>query len=293
MARRLLRERPSQYDGTQFVVFVDLPPREWTTADLYEHVYGVRLNDGAKPWPYFRDAQTKQWWSLSTPGKYPVDALAWMIDLDQLAYKQFHEGQAYLEAVLPELEARAARFGGSADAEGSVQEALARMGRVREMLKVRDYQVTIVVAAPKGSAYGVTEWWRALEGVGLEYGDGNLFWLYNEAFTEDGSEPYELFCAEPYSQPGYFHAGDRGGKVRFPDVALHFRARDVPDPVALLHRMAGVGAQLAEQLGAALLTEEGQPFDPAAAEASLRQALEDLRALQDAERDAGPDRPRD
>jgi hypothetical protein len=150
------------------VVFVDLRRRNWSTADLYEHLYGVRLNDGAKPWPYLRDAQTKHWWSLSTAGKHSVDALACRIDLDQLAYMPFPEAQAFLETVLPELESRAARFGGSAEAEGSVEEALAKMGRVREMLKVRDYQVTIIVAAPKGSAYGVRDWWGALEGVGLE-----------------------------------------------------------------------------------------------------------------------------
>jgi hypothetical protein len=136
------------------VIFVHLPPRAWTAADLYEHVYGVRLNDGAKPWPYFRDAQTKQWWSLSGHYTYPVDALAWMIDLDQLAYKPLGEAQAYLEAVLPELEERAARFGGLVEAEGTVPEALAKMARVREMLQIRDYQVTIVVAAPKGEPTG-------------------------------------------------------------------------------------------------------------------------------------------
>jgi hypothetical protein len=283
------RERPSYYDGTQYVIFVDLPPRDWTTADLYDHVYGVRLDDGAKPWPYFRDARTRQWWSLGVPGEDPVDALAWMIDLDQLAYKPLPKARAFLEAVLPELEARASRFGGSVEAECGVIDALAKMGRVREMLKVRDYQVTIVVAAPKGSAYGVSEWWQALEGVGLKYGDGNLFWLYNEAATEDGPEPDELFCAEPYSVPGYFHAGDRGSRVRFPNVALHFLARDVPDPVALLHRMAQLAEHLAAMLGAVLLTDGGQPFDVAAAEARLRDALKKLRALQDTEPGAAPD----
>lgn len=279
MAQPPPRERPSYYDGTQFVVFVDLPPRPWITADLHKHVYGVRLDDGAKPWPYFRDAQTKKWWSLSTPGKHVVDALAWMIDLNQLAYKSLPEAQAFLETVLPELEARAAQLGGSAEAEGNVQAALAKMACVREMVKVRDYQVTIVVAAPKGGAYRVADWWQALEGVGLTYGDGNLFWLYNDAFTENGSEPYELFCAEPYSAPGYFHSGDLGGKVQFPDVALHFRARDVPEPVALLHRMATVAEQLATKLAALLLTEGGQPFQLSAAEARLEQALEKLRTL--------------
>jgi hypothetical protein len=281
MEHRQPRERPSQYDGTQFVVFADLPLRAWTTADLYAHVYGVRLNDGAKPWPYFRDAQTKQWWSLSSPGDYRVDALAWMIDLDQLAYKPLDEARAFLDDVLQELETRAAGFGGVAKAEGTVPDALTKMGRVREMLRIRDYRVTVVVAAPEANSDGVAEWWRALEGAGLEYGDGNLFWLYNEAADEDESEPYELFCAEPYSRPGYFHAGDRADRVQFPDVALHFRARDVTDAVALLHRMADVGAALADQLGAVLLTERGQPFDLGAAEAHLRHALVELRALQD------------
>lgn len=280
MAQRQPRERPSYYDGTQFVVFVDLPLREWTTADLYEHVYGVRLNEGAKPWPYYRDSETRQWWSLSNPGTTPIDALAWMIDLQQLAYKPFPEAKDFLETVLPELEARAARFGGSTEAETSVEEALAKMHGVRKKLKVRDYEVTIIVAAPEGSAYGVTDWWRALEGVGLEYGDGNLFWLYNEAFTEDSSEPYELFCAEPYSVSGYFHAGDHGGNVQLPDVAIHFRARDVADPVALLRRMAVVAENLAASLGAILLTDGGRPFELAAAEARLRRAMNKLRAQQ-------------
>lgn len=280
MAQQQPRERPTQADGTQFVVFVDLPLREWTTADLYEHVYGVRLNDGAKPWPYFRDAQTKQWWSLSTPDKSLVDAIAWMIDLHQLAYKPFPEAKDFLEIVLAELEERATRFGGSTEAECSVEEALAKMGRVQEMVNIRDYEVKIIIAAPEGNAYGVSDWRQALERVGLVYGDGNLFWLYNDSFAKDDSEPYELFCAEPYSVPGYFHALDRGSHVQFPDVALYFRAREVADPAALLRRMAGIGEQLAAGLGADLLTDGGQPFELAAAEARLLRALNKQRAQQ-------------
>jgi hypothetical protein len=149
----MVRERPSYYDGTQLVVYVDLPPREWTTADLHEHVYGVRPNDGAKPWPYYRDAQSKEWWSLATPGDSTVDALVWMIDLDQLACKPLNVVQAFLQGVLPELEERAARFGGSVEAEATVPEAIAKMRRVREMLRVRDYQATIIVAAPGGAHF--------------------------------------------------------------------------------------------------------------------------------------------
>ena len=53
--------------------------------------------------------------------------------------------------------------------------------------------------------------------------------------------------------------------------------------------MAGVGAELAERLAAVLLTDSGQPFDLATAEARLRHALAKLRALQDAEPGAAPE----
>jgi hypothetical protein len=85
MAHRSPHERPSQYDGTQFVIFVDLPDRAFVTADLYPHVCGVRPGDGAKPWALFRDAQSNRWGTLSVPAAFPVAALAWMVPLDQAA----------------------------------------------------------------------------------------------------------------------------------------------------------------------------------------------------------------
>jgi hypothetical protein len=276
------RERPSYYDGTQYVINVKLPPGKVTTADLYHHAYGVRLNDGAKPWPYYRDARSKEWWSLSTDGDAPVDALAWMIDLEQLAYKPRRDAHEFLEEVLLELAARAERFGGSAEPECSVSAALAKMDAATAMLKVRDYEVRIVVAAPETQSYAIAEWWQALENVGLEHGDGDLFWLYNATFTEGSPEPRELFCAEPYSVPGYFHPGDLQGPVRFPDVALHFRARDFADPTAVLRYMAKIAKQLAKTLGAALLTHNGQPFDLAVADSELKQGMKELRSLRNA-----------
>jgi hypothetical protein len=65
-----------------------------------------------------------------------------------------------------------------------------------------------------------------------------------------------------------------------PDVALHFRARDVVEPIARLRQMAGIAEQLAAKLGAVLLTDCGQPFELAAAEVELRQALNKLQAAE-------------
>ena len=276
------RERPSYYDGTQFLVYVDLPAGKWTTAQLYQHVSGVEPDDGAKPWPYFRNAETKEWWSLSTASSFPLDAIVWMIDLPQLAYKSQDDAHQFLQGVLPQIAERAKRFGATAEPECSVSEALEKMDRVSQMLRVRDYQVTIVVAAPKKKPFRVAKWWQALESVGLTLGDGDLFWLYNENANEDSSEPYELFCAEPYSVPGYFHEGDLKGSVAFPDVALHFRARDFGEPIPLLRRMNGVAEQLAQTLGATLLSTTGQPFRLDGAESELKRALAKLQELRSA-----------
>ena len=275
------RERPTMYDGTQYVIYLDLPPdRQLKKADVYEYVYGIRLDDGAKPWPYYRDASTKKWWSLGSPTDVEIDSLVWMIDLQQLSYRPRDDAEQYLEEVLSELAARAEELGAVAAPECSVGAALEKMGRVVRMLRIRDYTVRILVAAPKGSFYSVAEWWEALEGVGLTYGDGNLFWLLNESFSEDGSEPYELFHAEPYSQPGYFHSGDLHSPVRFPDVALSFRARTVSQPIAVLRCMAAIAQELADRLGATLLTGNGDPFHLASAESRLEHALAEIEVLQ-------------
>ena len=274
------RERPSQYDGTQFVIHADLPSGSWSASRLHEQAYGVLLDDGAKPWPYYRDAQTREWWSLSLPSAASVDALAWMIDLNQLAYKPWDEAEAFLETALRELAERADRLGGTIEPEFSISDALAEMVRVREMLRIRDHEAIILVAAPRGQSYRVEEWWNGLQAVGLEIGDGDLFWLYNEAYDEQGSEPYEWFCAEPYSLPGYFHQGDFAGSVAFPDVALRFRIRDVPDAESLLRRMAVTAQELAERLGAGLYDVDGRPFDLEVSSRSLTLALERLRELE-------------
>jgi len=178
---------------------------------------------------------------------------------------------------MPELARRAKHFGATAEPECSISAALEKMDRVSQTLKVRDYQVTIVVAAPKKRPFRVAKWWQGFESVGLSVGDGDLFWLYNDNASEDSSEPYELFCAEPYSVPGYFHQGDLKGSVAFPDVALHFRARDFGEPVALLHRMAKIAEQLAHTLGATLFTKDGHPFRLDVAEGELKKALAKLQ----------------
>jgi hypothetical protein len=50
----------------------------------------------------------------------------------------------------------------------------------------------------------------------------------------------------------------------------------------LLHRMAGIAEQLAQSLGATLVTSNGQPFRLDFAEAKLKQALAELQALRSA-----------
>lgn len=268
LTKRSPEDIPRQYDDSQFVIFANLPSRELIASEIYDDVSGIKLEDGAKAWPYFRNAQTKEWWSLSVPVDHPIDKLVWMIDIRSLAIKEREDALAFLEEVLIELEERAARIGATIEPECPLADALARIDEAMHLLRLRDYEVQIIVAAPANKSYRVSDWWKALQDVGLTHGDGDLFWMYDD----DGTE---LFCAEPFSVPGYFHPGDTQGSLTFPDVALHFRARDVADPNAILGQMAGTARQLARRLGAIVLTQDGDPFNLSSAAHELSRVLEE------------------
>jgi len=273
---------PTYYDGTQLVIRVQLPDRDLTIEHVYDHVSGMRLDDGAKPWPFYRDANTGQWWSLNTNANTPIDRLVWMIPLEQLRYKPRPEAEHFLDTVYAELENAAKEFGGSSEPECNVDDALSKMDGVAELLAVRDTEVVILVRAPDGGAYTVADWWQACEKSGLTYGDGNLFWLLNESASEDNDEPYEYFSVEPYSQSGYFHLGDLSSPVMFPDVAFSFRVRDFADPSGVLDKMVAMATSVADHLGADLLAPDGSAFDATDTRQRLDHAIERLRALEDA-----------
>ncbi len=268
---------PDTYDGTQLLIRVQLPPRQLTVSELLPHVYGLHLNDGAKPWPYYFDATDGRWWSLSTPTSTVVGGLAWMIELKQLRYRPRRDAEDFLDRVYYDLEQAAARFGATIQPECSPTEALVKLDRVVKFLTTRDYEVKLIVRAPEGTAYPVSQWWRACEQAGLEYGDGNLFWMLE---TKPGKRrPIELFCVEPYSIPGYFHRRDLESDKQYPDVRLSFRVRDFRDPRSVLKRMHATATSLAQSLGAQLLMANELPFDLSAVQARLDQAITDLASL--------------
>jgi hypothetical protein len=273
---------PTQYDGTQFVVHAVLPAgKTLARADVYGAAYGIRLDDGAKPWPYCRDARTGAWFSLSVPTPDPLDALVWMIDLGQLLYRSREAASDFLNGVLPELADAAARFGARAVPESDVPTALTKMSRVEAWLRVRDREAVILITAPNGGAFAVRGWWRAFVNAGMVWGDGDLFWAHGDGAegdeAEDGNE--ELFHAEPFSTNGYFHRSDLNSEMGFPDAALRFRLRDAPDAVARLREMARVAAQVAGELGADLKTTDGKPFRLADEEAKARREWEEVHSL--------------
>ncbi|MEM8532616.1 MAG: cell division protein ZipA C-terminal FtsZ-binding domain-containing protein [Chloroflexota bacterium] len=259
-----------------FVIYVRLPPeRAFTVADVHPYVYGMRLGDGAKPWPHYRDAATQEWWSLARPSEKQLDALVWLINLEQLAYKSREQAIAFLKEVLPELSTVAAQFGATTEPECTIPAALEKMEHYLQRLKLENARAQIVVAAPEGQVYTVRQWWEALAGVGLELGDGDLFYRYNDLFSDDEEfQLDELFCAEPYSEAGYFHPGDLDGPVVFPDVALHFKIRDFSQPAVVLEEMAQVANQLVAQLNAQLLTVDRKPFNLS----EVMHEVQDIRA---------------
>lgn len=259
-------------DGTQFLVRIELPSgRVLRCRDLHPHVYGLHLDHGAKPWPYYRDAQTGEWWSLSTPSDVPLDAALWKIDLVQLAYHR-STAEQWMRGVLEDLEAAAAKLGARSVPEGSVANALEKMERAVALHSIRQASLGILVVARSREGHTVDEWWRALEQAGFVWGDGDLFWL--RLGTGE-------LCAEPFTRSGYFHPGDRAsGRVRFPDVQLHIRlANIIGDPHGALTRASEIAATVANTLGAQLTTTAGDAWSAPTARATLDAQVARLRAL--------------
>jgi len=87
---------PASVRRDHFLIALNLPVgKQFTTGDVYPHVYGHRLSDGAKPWPHLRDARSRKWFGLFTADETPIDALVWLIPFDQLAYKAAAGAERY------------------------------------------------------------------------------------------------------------------------------------------------------------------------------------------------------
>jgi hypothetical protein len=264
---------PASVRRDHFLIALNLPVgKQFTTWDVYPHVYGHRLSDGAKPWPHLRDARSRKWFGLFTADETPIDALVWLIPFDQLAYKAAAGAERYLGEILFELKVAAAHLGASIEPESSIPAALEKMNQVIRELDILNHRVRIIVAAPDGQSYRVAQWVHALKGAGLQWGDGDLFWYYDRS--------RELFCAEPYSSPGYFHPGDIGTQVAFSDVALHFVVRRARQPAVVLRCMNDIALQIADELGAAVLTTDGFPFNLKDAERELDAVLPKIASVQ-------------
>jgi hypothetical protein len=62
-------------------------------------------------------------------------------------------------------------------------------------------------------------------------------------------------------QSRLFSPGDIGTQVAFPDVALHFVVLRARQPAVVLRCMNDIALQMASELGAAVVTADGFPFN--------------------------------
>lgn len=244
-----------------WVLHLDLPPGPHTCADLHPVVYGVRLDHGAKPWPWFRDG--RGWWSLSTPSDTVLQEALWLVDLEQLGYHPVETRRPFLEEVLGELRARAARLGATVRPVGSVDDALRRVAAVQARAELEHAVLQVLVTRADQAPVPNIDWMRALEGAGFRHGDGDMYWLDHEA-TEIG--------AEPYSDDAWFHPA--GPPLR--NVQLYVPVRDVRDLEGTAERLAALAEAVAAPLGMVAVTLEGRAFHAGLAAAAARKVREAL-----------------
>lgn len=123
------------------------------------------------------------------------------------------------------------------------------------------FEQHILIRSESADGFSIKEWVRAFTVAGLRHGDGDLFWMLNHG-TPSGDEPDELFCAEPFSQLGYFHPLDWDNEVAtLPDVSLHFKVSDFKKPVEVLQQMHAAAQKIGEALKVLPLDAEGEVFD--------------------------------
>lgn len=224
-----------------------------SSAQLYPLAFGVAPEHGAKPQPMYWDPEGETWWSLSPTTNVPVERMVWTVDLVQLALQPPEEHRPFLERVVKELSDRMARIGAKVRAPESISEALQRLPAVAERDRLRRATVSILIVPPEPAS--VRAWWEALEGAGLNIGDGDMFWID----AEDLGFPGEYFeiCAEPLSAQGYFHPDDLDGPVTFPDVTLSFQITAPEHPDAVVPGLVNLAEKIAAPLGAELKDPSG------------------------------------
>ncbi|WP_074407793.1 MULTISPECIES: cell division protein ZipA C-terminal FtsZ-binding domain-containing protein [Aquimarina] len=125
--------------------------------------------------------------------------------------------------------------------------------------KIEQY---ILIRSDSKKEFSIKELVQAFKIAGLRHGDGDLFWMYSDGLTQLEEMSDELFCAEPFSQLGYFHPLDWNNENdTLPDVSLHFRISDFKNPMEILKIMYEAAQKIAKQLNVEPLNLNGQKID--------------------------------
>lgn len=255
--------------------------------EVSRHAYMPDVGQHPKPWPFYRDPQTSEWFRLSPDCEVAAEArpeeYAWVIDdLPQLARQRPRsEWREHFAEALARCEAAARALGGRIEPDFTPESAVDRTIAAIELKQILEASVLLLVRRPDGVAPTVDEWWHAFEEAGLEVGDGDMFYRFEERIDEDGQRwPDEVFMVEPHSVGGYFHRGDLGSGLTFPDMRFSFRLRGREQPQDDLSSMLTTARRVAAAVGGTVLDDLERDLDEAKLRNEVATAVQRIAELQ-------------
>lgn len=267
MARRLaaLPNTLPEDASHSWVLAVDLPERPFLCSELFPALYGVRLDHGARPWPFFRDGDGP-WWAMNEPYALPAGSVVLLVDLDQLGYHPPESRRPFLVEVVTELQRRLAPIGARLRPDCTLDEALAKTDQVHQQMALAQIRVAALVRHTEGERPTMEQGWAAMEEAGLVPGEGDLLWREVPGETE-------RICVEPIGEPGALAPTQRASGRPFPDLALWIRVFKLRRPVGAVGLLGKVAQRVAAPLGAVVVDDQGAPWTDGTARARLRALL--------------------
>lgn len=256
-----------EFDGT-------VPVRGESIKGLLDHAW---LGRNGRPTVYGFSPDTGHWTFVNasdTPKSFTSLKIAWSL-WDAIDEKPKQISLNDLQRFTAAAEQQVSKLGNfSTKIDRSVEDALAYVATLPEIVADCSQYVTLRLVAPSGKLYSGREIWDVMLCLGLEYGDGDLFhWINNSGFGDD-----LFFTVETSTAPGYFIPERMAtGRGDVADLIFGFSIPRSADPVAVFLSMANAVEYAQKRLGGEIVLASSEPFDRDAETTRIENVVRKLR----------------
>lgn len=180
-----------------------------------------------------------------------------------------------LESYIAELEMRAKNYPIklTIKPQEKVEDAVVKAKKLKELFEEFNYEAAIVLQSAK--TFNGMQAWDALQSVGLQWGDGDLFhWNNSSDYGHD-----QHFSVSTSTSPGYFFPEEiKNGNMKPQNLVFSFSVPRSADPENVFDIMVNAAKYCQKRLGGQLLDIYGQPFDMQRSKAQITELVKGMEA---------------